>query len=311
MTTLVTGAGLVGAAYAQEALRAGERVVFLDPAPRQDYLASRLGPGDWMLANGDVRHLPGLIETMQTHRVDTVIHSAGLIGGKVQKDLSTAFDINIGGTRNVAEAVRLSGVRRLVHISTMGVYDGSRATDRPVVEDFPRGGRRGYGAFKAAKEMVLDAYAAQFGFEFIILRPANVYGVGHFAAGSSGGEKMQAMAMTAVQGGRFELPFAQAGPNEYIYSKDLGRAIHAAARIPMPKDHIFNIGNGYLTTFEEIAQALHGLNPAAAFSVAGSGQRKDKAHAMDITRAREQLAWSPEFDMATGLADYVEALKAR
>ncbi len=39
----------------------------------------------------------------------------------MQQSLSLAFDINLGGTRNVAEAVRLGSVRRLVHISTLGV----------------------------------------------------------------------------------------------------------------------------------------------------------------------------------------------
>ena len=43
MTTLVTGAGLVGTAYAKEAAKRGEKVVFLDPIPREDYLAKRLG----------------------------------------------------------------------------------------------------------------------------------------------------------------------------------------------------------------------------------------------------------------------------
>ena len=34
MTTLVTGAGLIGTAYAKEAAKRGEKVVFVDPVPR-------------------------------------------------------------------------------------------------------------------------------------------------------------------------------------------------------------------------------------------------------------------------------------
>jgi len=103
------------------------------------------------------------------------VHTAGLIGNRVQQSLAAAFDINLGGTRNVAEAVRLSGVRRLVHISTFGVYDRRREVNAPVTEDFPRGGARGYGNYKGAKELILEAYAAAFGFELIMLRPANVF----------------------------------------------------------------------------------------------------------------------------------------
>lgn len=49
MTTLITGAGLVGTGYALEAFKRGGRVVFFDPHPRGDYLSERLGDGDYVL----------------------------------------------------------------------------------------------------------------------------------------------------------------------------------------------------------------------------------------------------------------------
>ena len=42
-TTLITGLGLVGTSYAQNAIKRGESVVFYDMAPRQDFLAHKLG----------------------------------------------------------------------------------------------------------------------------------------------------------------------------------------------------------------------------------------------------------------------------
>ena len=38
MTTVVTGAGLIGTAFAQNAIARGEQVVFVDPEPRADFL---------------------------------------------------------------------------------------------------------------------------------------------------------------------------------------------------------------------------------------------------------------------------------
>src|SRR3954462_6704603 len=153
MTTLVTGAGLVGTSFAQHALARGEAVVFVDPEPRADFLRLKLGERGYALARKDVRDLPALIETIQQHKVETVVHTAGLIGGRVQESLSLAFDINLGGTRNVAEGVAVGGARRRVHISTFGFYARGRETKKPVAEDFPRGGERGYGNYKVAKEL--------------------------------------------------------------------------------------------------------------------------------------------------------------
>ena len=148
MTILVTGAGLIGASFAAEAFKRGERVVFLDPEPREDFLRAKLGAkADYALVRGDVRDLPALISAIQTSKASAVVHSAGLIGARVDAALYTALQVNLLGTMNVAEAVRLTGVARLVHISTFGVYDGRREVTAPVTEDFPRGGvGRGLGA---------------------------------------------------------------------------------------------------------------------------------------------------------------------
>ena len=189
MTTLVTGAGLVGTSFAQHALARGEKIIFVDPEPRGDFLRLKLGEQGYTLVRKDVRDLPALLEAIKQYGVETVVHTAGLIGGRVQESLSLAFDINLGGTRNVAEAVRLGGVRRLVHISTFGVYDRRRETNKPVAEDFPRGGERGYGNYKVAKELILEAYASAYGFELIMLRPANVFGVGHSGQGRAAAAK--------------------------------------------------------------------------------------------------------------------------
>jgi|LauGreDrversion4_2_1035121.scaffolds.fasta_scaffold346348_2 UDP-glucose 4-epimerase len=310
MTVLVTGAGLVGAAFAREAIAAGERVIFMDPAPREDYLRFKLGPQGWSQLRADVRDMPALIDAIQRHKAETVLHSAGLIGSRVQDSLFAAFDINLGGTRNVAEAVRLTGVKRLVHVSTMGVYDSRRPVSANVPEDFPRGARRGYGNYKAAKELILEAYADHYKFELIMMRPANVYGFGHFAAGSSGGMKMQTMVEAAMDGKSVQVPQSQTLANEYIHWKDLGRALHAAATAPMPRDDAFNVGNGYVTTFEDLSASLQAINPAARFEITPDHPPKSKAHAMDVSRIAAQLGWAPAFSMADGLVDYMEELRA-
>jgi len=310
MNVVVTGAGLVGAAYAREAIAKGHQVVFVDPENREDYLRFKLGDKGWKLIRKDIRDLPGLVEAFRAANAEVVIHTAGLIGSKVQASLYNGFEINVAGSRNVAEAVRLSGVRRLVHISTMGVYDTRRKTDANVREDFARGANRGYGNYKAAIEMVMEAYADQYKFELLILRPANVYGFGHFFAGSSGGQKMQALVEAAIDGAGAKVMSSETMANEYIYSRDAGSAIEIATRIAMPKDYIFNIGNGYVSTFEQVLEALGATGKVGKIEVEPGDPPKSKAHAMDIARAAEQLAWKPKYSLAEGFKDYADEVRA-
>ena len=310
MATLVTGAGLIGTAFAQFALARGETVIFLDPEPRAEFLRMKLGESGYRLARKDVRDLPALIEAIRSNSVDTVVHTAGLIGPRVQEALGVAFDINLGGTRNVAEAVRLSDVRRLVHISTFGVYDRRRPASGPITENFPRGPSRGYGNYKAAKELILEAYAAVYGFELIMLRPANVFGLGHFWSGSSGGRKMQALVEAALTGGTARISATDAAPNEYVYAKDVGRAVDLAATVRMPAQATFNIGNGYVTPVEELLTALQGLCPALNHETEAGARPQENPAPLDISAAKRHLGWEPRFTISSALEDYLKELAA-
>jgi nucleoside-diphosphate-sugar epimerase len=310
MATLVTGAGLIGTAFAAHAIARGEPVVFVDPEPRADFLRHKLGDKGYVLARKDVRDLPALIETIKAHAVDQVVHTAGLIGGRVQQSLSLGFDINLGGTRNVGEAVRLTGVRRLVHISTFGVYDRDRAASGPIGEDFPRGGTRAYGAYKGAKELILDAYAAAFGFELIMLRPANVFGLGHFWSGSSGGRKMQALLEAGLDNRPARIPSGEAMANEYIYAKDMGRAVDLALTAPMPPERVFNIGNGVVAPFSEVIDTVQALFPALKVEIESGPKPKSKDQPLDISRAKRHLGWEPRFSLRAAFEDYLAEMKA-
>jgi nucleoside-diphosphate-sugar epimerase len=309
MTTLVTGAGLIGAAFAREALQRGEKVVFVDLEPRTEFLRFKLGHNGFEVLRKDIRDLPALVEVMTSRAIKTVVHTAGLIGGRVQQSLSLAFDINLNGTRNVAEAARLAGVRRFVQISTFGVYDPRRMATKPIEEDFPRGGRRGYGCFKGAVEQILDAYAEAYGFELIMLRPANVFGFGHFSAGSSGGMKMQALIEAGLDGGVARIPAAETMDNEYVYAADVGRAVDRAATIAMPRDYIFNIGSGRITPYAELLDTAKALFPKMIVETLPGEPPKSKNQPLDLSRTQESLGWEPRFSLHDALTDYADELR--
>ena len=312
MATLVTGAGLLGASFAEAAKSRGEKIVFFDPEPRAEFLRLKLGEGGYQIVRGDVRNLPDLVETIATHRIETVVHTAGLIGGRVQREISQAFDINISGTRNVAEAARLAGVRRIVHLSTFGAYDWRRPLPGKITEDFPLGPGRAYGNFKVAKEMILEAYAAQFKIELIMLRPANVFGVGHFWGGSSGGAKMQELMTACIAGRPARLAASDAADVEYVYAKDVGAAIDLAATVPAPRAKTFNIGNGEVTRFDDLIAAVRKIYPKLEIEFEPGDRPAAKTEPMDISRAHKNLGWEPRFGLVDALRDYhADLLAAR
>ena len=310
MATLITGLGLVGTSYAQLALKRGESIIFYDVAPRQDFLAKKFGSANVTVLQKDVRDLPALIEAIQKHGVDTVIHTAGLIGGKVAQPLYSGLQINVMGTINVAEAVRLAGVKRLVQISTMGVYDRRLEGSTPIDETFPRGPGEPYGNSKVAKELMVEAYQRLYGFELIIVRLANVYGVGHFAGGSGGGEMIQSLLQTGIKGGVARINQEQARDFEYIYYKDLGRALDRAVTIALPAPTVLNIGTGVVVKFDELVATAEKLLPNLQVEMIPGKAPRSSKQPMAIARARQLLGWQPEYDLENGFKDYIGELKA-
>jgi UDP-glucose 4-epimerase len=308
--TLITGLGLVGTSYAQHAVKRGESIVFYDFAPRKDFLAHKLGSANVTVVQRDVRDLPALIETIQRYKCDTVIHTAGLIGGKVANAIYSGLQINVMGTINVAEAVRLTGVKRLVQISTFGIYDRRKGEPSPIDEDFRRGPGEAYGNSKVVKELMVEAYQRMFGFDLIVLRLANVYGVGHFAGGSAGGEMVQTMLQTGIKGGVAKIPQESARDFEYVYYKDLGRALDKAATTPLKEPVTLNIGTGVVIKFDNLVALAEKLLPKLQVEIMPGAKPRSAKQPMVIEKARQVLGWSPEYDIEAGFKDYIEELKA-
>jgi len=310
LATLITGIGLLGTSFAQRAVERDEDLVFFDFLDRRDYLAARLPGRDLTVVRRDIRDLPALVEAMQTHQIDTVVHTASLIADKVSDPLYSGLQINVVGTLNVLEAIRLAGVKRLVHLSTFGVYDPRRMAPGPIAETTPRGPGRAYGNSKTMQELLAETYQLQYGFELVILRMASVYGFGHFWGGSVG-EKVQRLLEAGITGTTAVVPQHQTMAFEYVYSRDVGRAIDLAATTPVGTENVMNVGSGSVTTFDELVTRVRELYPALQVDVLPtSPPAVASQYPLDLTRAGRVLAWQPEYDLPSGLRAYAAELEA-
>ena len=311
MTTIITAAGLVGTSFAQQAVRRGEKVVFIDPIPREDFIRAKLGNADFVQVRDDVRNIAGLISTIDRYKADTLVHSASLIGKSVGNPIHNGYAINVGGTLNAAEAARLTGIKRVVHISTFGVYDWRRIAENPVPETAPLGQGTAYSNSKVSQEMIWEAYRADAGFELLMLRLGNVFGVGHFWGGSGGGQKVQDLVMAGITGEPARIPEEQTMDFVYLYARDTGRAIDLAATVPAPKELQFNIALPYVTSFDELVEAIRAHLPNLKVEIVKGTPPINRAIPLDIARAEAALGWKPEYSLAEAFADYIADMKAQ
>ncbi len=108
---LITGAGLVGAHAARAIVDSGGDVTLLDSAPNPAYVRRIVGhPLETLKV--DIRELPALIDAVNRVGPDVVVHTAALIGSAAQTNPYAGVQVNVLGTVNVAEAVRLDDLVR-------------------------------------------------------------------------------------------------------------------------------------------------------------------------------------------------------
>jgi nucleoside-diphosphate-sugar epimerase len=204
--------------------------------------------------------------------------------------------------------VHAAGVRRLVLVSSFGVYQWHRRPTTPVDEFFPRGDGGPYSNLTAAKEAVAEAYARRYGFELVVVRPASVFGVGHFSGGSSIGRRIQALLLAGLRAE--PIVYQPWGTNEYVYADDLGRALDAAATAPLPSPSFINVGNGCLTSFAsllDVVQRASGRSIEAEVDVGEGGTPRSAP--LDISAARRLLGWQPGFTLEQAVDDHIGQLR--
>src|SRR5919204_6538530 len=144
MNILITGAGLIGSHAARQMADAGHKVVLFDLSPNREYIEKIVGSGRAEAVAADMRDLPALLGALERFNIDTIVHTAGLIGSRVAENSYTGATNNILGTINVLEASRLRRLRRVVYVSTFGVYDRDKITDSVIRETHPIGGHNLY-----------------------------------------------------------------------------------------------------------------------------------------------------------------------
>jgi nucleoside-diphosphate-sugar epimerase len=301
MRILITGAGLIGTHTAKELLERSDEVTFFDVAPRPDYIRHVTGR-DLPVIRGDIRDLAALVDAFQQVRPECVIHLAASVGEANITNVYAGFQVNLVATINVAEAVRLQGVRRLIHASTQAVYQGDDPRDL-LEEDSPLDSRgRVYSASKLACEHVLKTYAAKHKVELALLRFAGTYG--YYSVAGGPGVAVQAAVWAAMAGKPVEISVYESV--DFIYVKDLANGIALAVHTSPLAHDVYNLGSGTLTTVEDVENALRNLFPAINMN---RGNLTPARPRMDIARARAELGFNPEYKLEAGLRDYVAELK--
>lgn len=136
-------------------------------------------PNDTSVVDTDVRDYGGLRQLLKDTQPDHIYHLAAISNVVTSfQNPRLTYDVNVGGTLNLFEALRELDIRpRIVHVSTAHVYR-SIETDTGLDEDSPVRLLTPYAASKFMCEALAAQYVEAYGFQTMTVRPFNHVGPG-------------------------------------------------------------------------------------------------------------------------------------
>jgi len=166
---------------------------------------------------GDVTQLPHLLEAIKTNGVRKIIHMAALLPPDTEERHHYAMQVNIGGTNNVFEAARWTGIERVVYASSIAVY-GVQTTfgERPINEDDLNDPINVYGMTKSVNDFSAKRYIDRHGLDLRGVRICTVFGHGRVTGmtGMIGGLRAYDVSAGHRQAGEHALPRGRAIPHD-------------------------------------------------------------------------------------------------
>jgi dTDP-glucose 4,6-dehydratase len=319
-TIIVTGAaGFIGSAVCRY-LRGKNlaRVIGIDKmtyAASREALDSLKNDPDFRLIEADICNGAAMLEIMASTRPSGIMHLAAETHVDRSIDSPGAFlQANIVGTFALLEMTRcyLAALAederepfRFLHVSTDEVY-GSLGESGAFTEDMPYAPNSPYAASKASADHLVRAWHKTFKLPIIISNCSNNYGPFQFP------EKLIPLSITkALKGER--LPIYGKGLNvrDWLFVEDHAEALYLILSKGRSGEK-YNVGGNAewrnIDLVQELCSLLDEALPQSPhrphknlIAFVNDRPGHDERYAMDFTKLKSELGWSPRTTLHDGL----------
>jgi UDP-glucose 4-epimerase len=307
----VTGAaGYIGSRVSRNLLDAGHDVVPVD----NGFRAKVEGFDGADLLDVDVRDRDALAEAFDG--VDAVFHLAAVSGVADCNDHSDlAFDVNVGGTENVAWLCRDRGTPLVFPCSVAVMGD---PVEFPIDADHPRQPMNLYGRTKAMSEEDVH-WLAEGAFPAVVFVKSNLYGH-HELNGERVGKNtvINIFAEKALEGEPLTVHEPGTQARDFLHVKDAARAYERALEHLVDADdgaETVPLASGECTSIIEIAELVQrvvdeerGYRPDIEMveNPRGGEEAAEDDFSVDTTAARETLGFEPRHSVEATVREMVQ-----
>lgn len=303
MKVMITGAaGFIGGFLAKHSLDAGCSVLGIgvsEPASSWQ---------DGSFEHCDIRDTARLSRLISTFRPDRIFHLAAQSYPTVSLEQPReTIDINVGGTVNLFECVRASGMLPMVVVACSSAEYGPVAAENlPVQEDHPLRPLHPYGVSKVAQDLLAAQYFANYRIPCVRIRIFNTTGPGKL------GDVCSDLARRAV-----EIELGMRSPSLMVGNltrraiidvRDLVRGLWLAAECCVAGD-VYNLGATQIYSIQKVIETIQS-QVKVPFSVQEDPALvrgcDEPVIAGDIAKFQRCSSWAPEVRLDKTLQDMID-----
>ena len=311
-TILVTGAaGFIGSNFVRMLMQCGEQVKLvaydkLTYAGNLANLQDLLKDSRLVFIKGDICDQKTVEMVWDEHGISEVVHFAA--ESHVDRSIMGSgpfIQANVVGTQVLLDVAKAKGVQKYLQVSTDEVY-GTLPEDKPeikIIEETPLQPNSPYSASKAAGDCLVRSYFHTFNMPVLTTRCSNNYGPYHFP------EKLIPLFVTNLMEGK-KVPLYGDGMNvrDWLYVEDHCEAIWTVLNKGRFGE-VYNIGGNNEITNRKITETILSEmgKPWDQFvHYVKDRPGHDRRYAIDATKMREELGWSPKYRFETAIKSTIK-----
>lgn len=313
MIIFITGAaGFIGSSLTDMLLKNGNHQIigldnfddYYDKCIKAANLESAFSNSDFIFYDSNILENQSLNRIFANTKPDIVIHLAAKAGVRPSiQDPMGYFDVNVKGTLNVLEAMRITGTKKLIFASSSSVYGNGQIV--PFSEDmYVDNPISPYAASKKAGELLCHTYHHLHNMDIFCLRFFTVYG-----PRQRPDPAIRKFTKAIIEG--TEIPFYGDGTTrrDYTHIDDIVQGIEKA--IDRLKGYeVINLGESHTTSLGELVRILEEAIGIKAQKKMLPMQEGDVFQTYaDISKAKNILGYMPSTDFYEGIIDFVRWYK--
>ena len=305
---LITGGcGFIGSNFIRYMLKNYDYEIWnvdkLTYAGKHNNLGGWIGHHNYHFHQADINEYATLHYMIRQNKIDTIINFAA--ESHVDRSIEDSDDFiqtNVNGTHSLLKLLHEFPIKKFIQISTDEVYGSLKVGDKPFTENSPLKPNSPYAASKTAADLLCRSFYETYDYPITITRCSNNYGPNQYP------EKLIPLFIKNYRDGK-KLPVYGDGKNirDWIHVKDHCKAIDAVLHKGKIGE-VYNIGgNCEIRNIDLIESLINHLGGGRYDLIEYVEDRPghDWRYAMDISKIKNELGWSPTINFEDGLKNLI------